>query len=161
VLTEGELIGCAASERDEDDDSVMTDADVCLDTPSGVEVEKSGDYVGCSLEERVELGDTSAILEKNIIWVILGSVIVLLAVVLLTLSVLRRGGSKDVPEASWDEVPMAPPGFGAPAVAQIISDYTQLPGGGSYSTGPMGETIYNAPDGSAYQMQTDGSFIRV
>jgi hypothetical protein len=162
VLTEGELTGCAASERDEDDDSVMTDVDVCLDTPSGVEVEKSGDYAGCSLEERVELGDTSAILEKNIIWVILGSVIVLLAVVVLTLSVLRRGGSKDVAEVSWDdEIPMAPPGFDAPAVAQVISDYTQLPGGGSYSTGPMGETIYNAPDGSAYQMQTDGSFIRV
>ena len=161
VLTEGELIGCAASERDEDDDSIMTDVDVCLDTPSGVEVEKSGDYVGCSLEERVQLGDTSAILEKNIIWVILGSVVVLLAVVVLTLSVLRRGGSKDAAEASWDEIPMAPPGFGEPAVAQVISDYTQLPGGGSYSTGPMGETIYNAPDGSAYQMQTDGSFIRV
>jgi len=51
----------------------------------------------------------------------------------------------------------------APMVAapQVAADYTQLPGGGSYSTGAMGETIYNAPDGSNWQMQADSSFTRI
>jgi len=43
----------------------------------------------------------------------------------------------------------------------VIPDYTHLPGGGTYSTGAMGETIYNAPDGSNWQMQADSSFIRI
>jgi hypothetical protein len=56
-------------------------------------------------------------------------------------------------------------GYGAPpavaAAPQVIPDYTHLPGGGTYSTGAMGETIYNAPDGSNWQMQADSSFTRI
>ena len=160
-----ELIGCAASQRDEDADGVMSDVDQCPDTPSGEEVQSDGDYAGCSLDERVNLGDTSAVLQKNLIWIILGTVLFIGIAVMATMLVLRRG---DQSVAAGDSMFMdphaAPMGYAsAPAVAapQMIPDYTQLPGGGSYSTGAMGETIYNAPDGSNWQMQADSSFIRI
>ena len=161
VLDAGpELIGCSASQRDEDADSVMSDADQCPDTPSGEDVQTDGDYAGCSLDERVNLGDTSAVLQKNLLWIIIGSLLFIGIAVMATLLVLRRGDQQSSAEQT-----MAPMGYAsAPAVAaspQVIPDYTHLPGGGTYSTGAMGETIYNAPDGSNWQMQADSSFIRI
>ncbi|MDP6324630.1 MAG: thrombospondin type 3 repeat-containing protein [Candidatus Thalassarchaeaceae archaeon] len=161
VLDAGpELIGCSASQRDEDADSVMSDADQCPDTPSGEDVQTDGDYAGCSLDERVNLGDTSAVLQKNLLWIIIGSLLFIGIAVMATLLVLRRGDQQSSAEQT-----MAPMGYAAaPAVAaapQVIPDYTHLPGGGTYSTGAMGETIYNAPDGSNWQMQVDSSFIRI
>jgi hypothetical protein len=175
VLTEGPLMGCSASQRDEDADGVMTDKDVCLDTPSGDSVEKSGDYIGCSFDERVELGDTSAVIQKNLIWIILGVVVVLGLGAILTFTLLRKNRGvettqqwvEDIPMESdygmqmQPQVAMAPM---APIVQQApasVSDYTQLPGGGGYVTGSQGETIYNAPDGSAWLMNADGSFTRM
>jgi len=163
VLAEGEFIGCSAGERDEDGDGIMTDVDVCPDTKSGQSVEASGEFIGCSLDERVELGDTSAVLEKNMMLIIGGTVALFVLVVLAVTMLMRRGGKRSE-SVDWDAVPAVPPGFdmpGAPVAQQVLKDYTQLPGGGSYSTGAMGETVYNAPDGSNYQMQTDGSFIRI
>ena len=164
VLTEGELIGCAASERDEDGDGVSTDVDVCPETPEGVDVVAEGQYAGCSLEERVELGDTSAVIEQNILFIVGGAVLLFVVVAALATMVLRRGGGASDGAVDWDAVPAVPPGFDMAAASgqpQVAKDYTALPGGGSYSTGAMGETIYNAPDGSDWQMQTDGSFIRI
>ena len=160
-----ELIGCAASQRDEDADGVMSDVDQCPDTPSGEEVQTDGEYAGCSLDERVNLGDTSAVLQKNLVWIIIGTVLFIGIAVMATMLVLRRGDQSVAPGDSMFMDPHASPmGYAAaPAVAapQVIPDYTQLPGGGSYSTGAMGETIYNAPDGSNWQMQADSSFIRI
>ena len=165
VLTEGDLIGCSASQRDEDADGVMTDVDVCLDTPAGDSVQTSGEYAGCSLDERVNLGDTSAVLQKNMIFIIIGVVLILGIAAMATVLIMRKNGEPASPQASWDQPMMPMDPFAAPVTApvapQVLSDYTQLPGGGGYSTGAMGETIYNAPDGSNWQMQTDGSFIRI
>ena len=164
VLTEGELIGCAASQRDEDGDDVKTSIDVCLDTPEGQSVQTSGDYVGCSLDERVNLGDTSAVMQKNMLFIIIGLILVLGIAAMATVLVMRKKNESSVAQASWDQPLGAADFSAAPAVAatpQVLSDYTQLPGGGGYSTGATGETIYNAPDGTNWQMRSDGSFIRI
>ena len=83
-----------------------------------------------------------------------------------TIVVLRRGDpTSGTPQSMYMDQPVGQMGYASePTVAatpQVIPDYTQLPGGGSYSTGSMGETIYNAPDGSNWQMQADSSFIRI
>ena len=150
---------------DEDADGVMTDIDVCLETPAGESVQTSGDYAGCSLDERVNLGDTSAVLQKNMVFIIIGVVLLLGIAAMTTVLILRKNGESTAAQVSWDQPMMPSDPFAAPAAVsatpQVLSDYTQLPGGGGYSTGAMGETIYNAPDGSNWQMQTDGSFIRI
>ena len=160
-----ELVGCSDSQRDEDGDGVMSDIDACPETPSDEEVQTDGDYAGCSLDERVNLGDTSAVMQKNLLWIILGSVLIIGIAVMGTLLVLRRKDDTSSFEGSWDQSMAAPTDFGVPQSAptspQMVSDYTQLPGGGSYSTGAMGETIYNAPDGTNWQMQANSSFIRI
>jgi hypothetical protein len=164
VLLDGALIGCSASQRDEDGDGIKSDVDACLDTPADEEVKTDGEYIGCSLDERVNLGDTSAVLQKNLILVILGSVLVLGIIIMTTMLALRRGKQPATGEQAWNQSLPHTDFTAAPAVAavpQIASDYTQLPGGGSYSTGAMGETIYNAPDGSNWQMQADASFTRI
>ena len=166
VLDAGaELIGCSASQRDEDGDGVMSDIDACPETPAKEDVQTEGEYAGCSLDERVNLGDTSAILQKNLLWIVIGSLFFIGLAVMGTLMVLRRKEQAPTTEGSFEQSMVSPGGFAqAPAVAaapQVAADYTQLPGGGSYSTGAMGETIYNAPDGSNWQMQADSSFTRI
>ena len=166
VLDAGpELVGCSASQRDEDADSVMSDIDACPETPAKEDVQTEGEYAGCSLDERVSKGDTSAILQKNLLWIVIGSLFFIGLAVMGTLMVLRRKEQAPTVAGSFEQSMVAPAGFAqAPAVAtapQVAADYTQLPGGGSYSTGAMGETIYNAPDGSNWQMQADSSFIRI
>ena len=165
VLLEGDLLGCSASQRDEDADGVMSDVDVCLDTPEGESVQTSGEYAGCSLDERVNLGDTSAVLQKNMIFIIIGVILVLGIAAMATVLIMRKNGDATDSQPSWDQPMMPVDPFAAPVVSpaapQVLSDYTQLPGGGGYSTGAMGETIYNAPDGTNWQMRTDGSFIRI
>jgi len=44
---------------------------------------------------------------------------------------------------------------------QTLPNYEHLPAGGAYGTGPAGETVYNAPDGSSWQMLADQSFRRM
>lgn len=186
VPTEGEWAGCGASQRDEDGDGVMTDMDHvdCRETPSGVEVRTDGEYAGCTLEQRAELGDTSAIMQQNIIWIVLAIVVLLGLILAITLVALRgRGGGGDSAE---EAAPMADGGFATgaeldwqeasqhPTAAaaqtqmaaevqqqQTVPDYGGLPAGGSYGTGTSGETLYNAPDGTIWQMQHDQSFIRI
>ena len=159
-----ELVGCSASQRDEDADGVMSDIDVCPETPAKEDVQTDGEYAGCSLEERVNLGDTSAILQKNLLWIIIGSLLFIGLAVMATMMVLRRGESTQAVEGSFDQSMVPQTGFSQAPVAaapQVAADYTQLPGGGSYSTGAMGAPIYNAPDGSNWQMQADSSFTRI
>ena len=158
-----ELLGCSASQRDEDGDGVMSDVDQCPETPSGEEVQTDGEYAGCSLDERVNLGDTSAVLQKNMLWIIIGSVLIIGIVVMATMVVLRRGNeSTGASQSMFMDQPAGQMGYAsAPAAPQVLPDYTHLPGGGTYSTGAMGETIYNAPDGSNWQMQADSSFTRI
>ena len=158
-----ELLGCSASQRDEDGDGVMSDVDQCPETPSGEEVQTDGEYAGCSLDERVNLGDTSAVLQKNMLWIIIGSVLIIGIVVMATIVVLRRGNeSTGASQSMFMDQPAGQMGYAsAPAAPQVLPDYTHLPGGGTYSTGAMGETIYNAPDGSNWQMQADSSFTRI
>ncbi|MDA0926288.1 MAG: hypothetical protein O3C36_06575, partial [archaeon] len=57
----------------------------------------------------------------------------------------------------------APPAATAsppPQPAARVADYTGLPPGGSYDQS-TGVTIYNAPDGSRWQMLADGGFLRL
>ena len=79
--------------------------------------------------------------------------------------VLRRKEQGPTTGGSFEQSMVAPAGFAqaspVAAAPQVAAEYTQLPGGGSYSTGAMGETIYNAPDGSNWQMQADSSFTRI
>ena len=165
VLDAGsDLVGCSASQRDEDGDGVMSDVDQCPETPSGEDVQTDGEYAGCSLDERVNLGDTSAVLQKNLIWIVIGSVLIIGIVVMATMVVLRRGNESTGAAQSMfmDQQPAGQMGYAsAPTAPQVLPDYTHLPGGGTYSTGAMGETIYNAPDGSNWQMQADSSFTRI
>jgi len=48
----------------------------------------------------------------------------------------------------------------AAPVAEVVSDYTHLPVGGQYITGHAGETVYLAPNGTAWTMRSDNSFVR-
>ena len=57
----------------------------------------------------------------------------------------------------------APPAATAPPPPQPaarVADYTGLPSGGSYDQS-TGVTLYNAPDGSQWQMLADGGFLRL
>jgi len=56
-----------------------------------------------------------------------------------------------------------PPAVTAPPPPQQparVADYTGLPPGGSYDQS-TGVTLYNAPDGSKWQMLADGGFLRL
>jgi len=77
-------------------------------------------------------------------------------------AVLLRGGRNE-PTPDWGTevafaTPAAPPA--AAPVVNSVPDYTQLTPGGQYVTGHAGETVYLAPDGTAWTMQADSSFIR-
>lgn len=83
-------------------------------------------------------------------------------------AVLLRGGRKE-PTPDWGtEVAFATPAAAplvaaAPVAAPVVNsvpDYTHLTPGGQYVTGHAGETVYLAPDGTAWTMQADSSFIR-
>ena len=66
--------------------------------------------------------------------------------------------SFEAPAAAPPPVAMAP--AAAAPVAQMVPDYTHLTPGGQYVTGHVGETVYLAPDGTAWTMQADSSFVR-
>ena len=71
----------------------------------------------------------------------------------------------EVTPAAVESAPVAPapPAVTAPPPPQPaarVADYTGLPPGGSYDQA-TGVTIYNAPDGSKWQMLADGGFLRL
>ena len=83
---------------------------------------------------------------------------------------LLRGGRQSEPTVDWGtEAAFGAPGAAvaptmmapqAPVAPQTVPDYTHLPVGGQYVSGHAGETVYLAPNGTAWTMQADNSFIR-
>ena len=203
VLLAQDRFGCAWEEEDADSDGVMNGFDNCSDTAPGAEVDASGcsqmqidddgdgvfnalddcadtstsdkelDDSGCSHEQRLERGDTDAMLQE---YGLIGGIalgVLLLVIVAMSVMLLRRGRKGGASEDDWvaDEIQlaaqqqqqMAAPSAAAPAAVaqpQHVADYTGLPLGGDYVTDASGGTWYNAPDGSQWAMQADGSFVR-
>ncbi|MDE0708229.1 MAG: hypothetical protein OSB33_04700, partial [Candidatus Poseidoniales archaeon] len=79
-------------------------------------------------------------------------------------TMLLRGGRDEEPTVNWGtEVAFDSPVAAAPAAAPAVNsvpDYTHLTPGGQYVTGHAGETVYLAPNGTAWTMQADSSFVR-
>ena len=131
-------------------------------------MQNEGERIGCSLEQRVELGDLDAVVQKNVIFIVIAT-LVLIALLGGLGFVLMRGGNSNSPSGAemmmaQQAAPMmqaaAPPGF-SPAQPTHVADYTGLPGGGHYDQGYDGSTIYIAPDATQWRMNADGSFTRV
>ena len=102
---------------------------------------------------------------------IIGLVVLLIVAGVLVAMFLRSGRGEDTPinwgaahslEESTAAVPMAaaPATPAAVATPEMVADYTHLLPGGQYITGQAGETVYLAPNGTAWTMQADNSFIR-
>jgi len=101
---------------------------------------------------------------------IIGLVILLIVAGVLVAMFLRGGRSEEAPvnwgaahslEASTAApISAAPAAPAAVATSEMVSDYTHLLPGGQYITGQAGETVYLAPNGTAWTMQADNSFIR-
>ena len=167
-LESPEIMGCADNQLDFDNDGITNDLDICPDTPVEIDVQNEGERIGCSLEQRVELGDLDAVVQKNVIFIVIAT-LVLIALLGGLGFVLMRGGNSNSPSGAemmmaQQAAPMmqaaAPPGF-SPAQPTHVADYTGLPGGGHYDQGYDGSTIYIAPDATQWRMNADGSFTRV
>jgi len=99
---------------------------------------------------------------------IVGLVLLLVIAGVLGSMLLRGGRDEEPPVSDWGtEVAFASPVAAAPAPAvaahptvNSVPDYTHLTPGGQYVTGHAGETVYLAPNGTAWTMQADSSFIR-
>jgi thiol-disulfide isomerase/thioredoxin len=122
---------------------------------------------GAGTEENSAAGGMSG----AVLGALIGLIVLVIAAGVLA-AMLLRGGRKEN-EASvvdWGtEAAFAAPGSAmapammAPAaapVAEVVSDYTHLPVGGQYITGHAGETVYLAPNGTAWTMRSDNSFVR-
>ena len=164
--------GCSEWQLDTDGDGIMNADDSCLDTGDADTIIEAD---GCSHEQRLAAGDTGALLAEY--GMILGIVVaVLLAGIIGMLVMLKkRGGSQgrlDPFEADSAQLqaggyvagePATAAPIGAPAGGQppqTAASYADLPPSGSYVTDAAGGTWYNAPDGSQWAMQGDGSFIK-
>ena len=62
-----------------------------------------------------------------------------------------------VAQVPTSQIMTAPP---PPAQPTIVSDYSGLPPGGQYDQS-TGQTIYILPDGTRWQMMSDGSFTKL
>ena len=128
-------------------------------TGDGTDNEQTGDGEESSSE--------SGGMSTTVILALVGLVILMLFAGVLGTMLLRGGREEEVDWAAAQpsfEVPTAtapPVAMSAAApVAQTAPDYTHLTPGGQYVTGNVGETVYLAPDGSAWTMQADSSFVR-
>ena len=94
--------------------------------------------------------------------------VLLLVIAGVLATMLLRGGRDELPATDWGTevafaTPAAAPPVAAPVAAPVVNavpDYTHLSPGGQYVTGHAGETVYLSPDGTAWTMQSDSSFIR-
>lgn len=94
--------------------------------------------------------------------------VLLLVIAGVLATMLLRGGRDELPATDWGTevafaTPAAAPPVAAPVAAPVVNavpDYTHLSPGGQYVTGHAGETVYLSPDGTAWTMQADSSFIR-
>jgi hypothetical protein len=101
---------------------------------------------------------------------VIGLIFLLVVAGALMTMLLRGGREEEAPAIDWGSanakpmmaVPAAMPAVVAPATpaVQSVPDYTHLSPGGQYVTGHAGETVYLSPDGTAWTMQADSSFIR-
>ena len=115
--------------------------------------------------------DESGGLSTMVIIGVVGLVFLLVVAGVLATMLLRGGREEEqsidwgsaqsfaAPAAATAQPQMQTPVAAAPAV-QSVPDYTQLTPGGQYVTGHAGETVYLAPDGTAWTMQADSSFVR-
>ena len=106
-------------------------------------------------------------MSTTVIIALVGLVVLMLVAGVLGTMLLRGGREEQVDWATaqpaFEAPAAAPPVAMAPAaapVAQSVPDYSHLTPGGQYVTGHVGETVYLAPDGSAWTMQADSSFVR-
>jgi len=106
-------------------------------------------------------------MSTTVIFALVGLVILMLVAGILGSMLLRGGREEQVDwasaQSSFDTTPAAAPPVAMPAaapVAQSVPDYSHLTPGGQYVTGHVGETVYLAPDGTAWTMQADSSFVR-
>jgi len=127
-------------------------------TGDGTDNEQTGD----GEESASDSGGVST----TLIVALVGLVILMLVAGVLATMLLRGGREEQVDWATAQpsfEAPAAAPPVAMPAVApvaQMVPDYTHLTPGGQYVTGHVGETVYLAPDGTAWTMQADSSFVR-
>ncbi|MDG1524616.1 MAG: hypothetical protein P8Q90_00900 [Candidatus Thalassarchaeaceae archaeon] len=123
---------------------------------------------GTDNEQSGEDGETSQAggMDTMVIGGIIGLIVLLMIAGVLGAMLLRGGRDEQLPAADWGtEVAFAAPAAVAPPVAAPVAvnsvpDYTHLTPGGQYVTGHAGETVYLGPDGTAWTMQADSSFIR-
>tara|TARA_B000000532_G_scaffold153428_1_gene123232 strand:- start:11895 stop:15590 length:3696 start_codon:yes stop_codon:yes gene_type:complete len=164
-----DLMGCADNQLDFDNDNIMNDADVCPDTPANTEVQSEGERMGCTLEQRLALGDFDAQMEAYGLFVGLGAIVIIALLGAIGFFLLKSddniGAIPPMPMKLRGEMQtlapvQAPPGF-APSQPAYVADYTGLPGGGHYDQGYDGSTIYIAPDATQWKMNSDGSFNRI
>ena len=128
------------------------------ETGDGTDNEQTGDG-----DETSSKGGMST----TVIIALVGLVLLMLVAGVLGTMLLRGGREEEVDWAtaqpSFEAPAAAPPVIMAPAaapVAQTVPDYTHLTPGGQYVTGHAGETVYLGPDGTAWTMQADSSFVR-
>jgi hypothetical protein len=116
-----------------------------------------------------ESGAAGSGLSGPMLGIIVGLTILIVIAGMLA-AMLLRGGREDEPGFDWGtEATIAVPGAEtAPVMAvaaaapetDVVVDYTHLPVGGQYISGHEGETVYLAPNGTAWTMQADNSFVR-
>ncbi|HJM41440.1 MAG TPA: hypothetical protein QF514_04360, partial [Candidatus Thalassarchaeaceae archaeon] len=104
-------------------------------------------------------------MDTMVIGGIIGLIVLLMIAGVLGAMLLRGGRDEQLPATDWGtETAFATPEAAAPPaaapVANSVPDYTHLTPGGQYVTGHAGETVYLAPNGTAWTMQADSSFIR-
>ena len=128
------------------------------ETGDGTDNEQTGDG-----DETSSKGGMST----TVIIALVGLVLLMLVAGVLGTMLLRGGREEEVDWAtaqpSFEAPAAAAPVVMAPAaapVAQTVPDYTHLTPGGQYVTGHAGETVYLGPDGTAWTMQADSSFVR-
>ena len=136
---------------------------------SGEENEESGDGEGASSEA----GGMSGAVIAGVIFL----VILMVIASVLGAMILRSGKEQQPAAVDWGTetsfaapaaapIAAAPAAYAAPTApapvpaVQSVPDYTHLRPGGQYVTGHAGETVYLSPDGTAWTMQADSSFIR-
>ena len=159
-----DLMGCADNQLDFDNDNIMNDADVCPDTPSNEEVQLEGERMGCTLEQRLALGDFDAQMQAYGLFLGIGAMVIIALLGTIGYFLLKSddniGAVPSMQLGLGGPMQPAPPGF-LPSQPAYVADYTGLPGGGHYDQGYDGSTIYIAPDATQWRMNADGSFNKI
>jgi hypothetical protein len=116
-----------------------------------------------------ESGAAGSGLSGPMLGIIIGLTILIVIAGVLAAMLLRGGREEELglnwgTEATFDvpgaeTAPVMAVAAAAPET-DVVVDYTHLPVGGQYISGHEGETVYLAPNGTAWTMQADNSFVR-